>query len=267
MKKTAHLIKKFLEIPACNDIPAPLWCQVRDAPAETIYPQHEHAWGEFIYAYHGVLEVNVDSIHYLTPPPYGLWLPPHLKHSGLNRTKVTHCTVYIHESLCQHMPKHAGILLSSALVPAIMEHLKNNVVAQTDPDEHLRLLYVLLDQLQHAQIVGSYLPTTSHPLLQPLLDHLKQNPSDHHSLAELAQLVNTSERTLARYSQSELGMSLHEWRQRLRVMQALPLLEQGHTVESIALDLGYASATAFINLFKRWMGLTPDQFRKTFSTG
>ncbi len=32
-----------------------------------------------------------------------------------------------------------------------------------------------------------------------------------------------------------------------------PLLEQGHTVESIALDLGYASATAFINLFKRWM--------------
>ncbi|MEK5794611.1 AraC family transcriptional regulator, partial [Acinetobacter nosocomialis] len=87
---------------------------------------------------------------------------------------------------------------------------------------------------------------------------LKQNPSDHRSLAELAQLVNTSERTLARYSQSELGMSLHEWRQRLRVMQALPLLEQGHTVESIALDLGYASATAFINLFKRWMGLTPD---------
>ncbi len=45
------------------------------------------------------------------------------------------------------------------------------------------------------------------------------------------------------------------------------LLEQGHTVESIALDLGYASATAFINLFKRWMGLTPDQFRKTFSAG
>jgi len=57
-------------------------------------------------------------------------------------------------------------------------------------------------------------------------------------------------------------MSLHEWRQRLKVMKALSLLNQGKTIESIALDLGYASSSAFIFMFKRWMNLTPDQFRK-----
>lgn len=55
-------------------------------------------------------------------------------------------------------------------------------------------------------------------------------------------------------------MSLHEWRQRLKVMKAMTMLNQGKTIESIAFDLGYASASAFIYMFKRWMGFTPDQF-------
>jgi AraC-like DNA-binding protein len=40
--------------------------------------------------------------------------------------------------------------------------------------------------------------------------------------------------------------------------------DRGKKVESIALDLGYANASAFINMFKRWMVYTPDQFRKLY---
>lgn len=46
-------------------------------------------------------------------------------------------------------------------------------------------------------------------------------------LQELAERINMTERTLARYSQKELGMSLHEWRQRLKVMKAMTMLNQG----------------------------------------
>jgi AraC-like DNA-binding protein len=84
-------------------------------------------------------------------------------------------------------------------------------------------------------------------------------------LQELAERINMTERTLARYSQKELGMSLHEWRQRLKVMKAMTMLNQGKTIESIAFDLGYASASAFIYMFKRWMGFTPDQFQNSIN--
>lgn len=47
-------------------------------------------------------------------------------------------------------------------------------------------------------------------------------------------------------------------------MKAMSLLNQGYTIESIALDLGYASSSAFIYMFKRWMNYTPDQFRKYY---
>lgn len=46
MKKSAQRVQDFQEIPAHNAIPDLLWFRVRNAPAETVYPQHAHAWGE-----------------------------------------------------------------------------------------------------------------------------------------------------------------------------------------------------------------------------
>lgn len=263
MKKSAQRVQDFQELPAYNEIPELLWLSIRDAPAATVYPQHTHAWGEFIYAFDGVLEVNIDQVHYLTPPPYGIWLPPHTQHSGVNRNDVTHCTLYVHESLCEKMPQRAGILLTAPLVPALLEHIQKYAFKDHDP-EYLRILHVLLDTLSHAEIIGSYLPSTEHPALAQILNHLHLHPADNSTLAELAAMINMTERTLARHCQKELGMSLHEWRQRLKVMKAMSLLNQGYTIESIALDLGYASSSAFIYMFKRWMNYTPDQFRKYY---
>jgi AraC-like DNA-binding protein len=40
------------------------------------------------------------------------------------------------------------------------------------------------------------------------------------------------------------------------------LLEDGETVENIAHDLGYSTASAFIAMFRRLMGVTPDDYRR-----
>lgn len=254
-------LSKFKQLKTNDEIVAPLWINFRNDPAQSIYPVHDHAWGEFVYSFNGVLEVNIANIDYITPPPYGIWLPPNLEHSGLNRTAVSHGTLYIHESLCEQLPKHAGIMLTTPLVSALLHQLRDYPQDINDP-AHLRLLNVLLDQLINAELIRTYLPHSNHLGLKQILDYLHQNPADHSSLDQLAQMSNMTERTLARYSQKELGMSIHEWRQRLKVMKAMSMLNEGKKVESIALDLGYANATAFINMFKRWMNLTPDQFRK-----
>ena len=253
----------FTQLMTNDEINAPLWISFRDDPEQSIYPEHGHAWGEFIYAFKGVMQVNIEQINYITPPPHGLWLPPHIQHSGLNRTSVSHGTLYIHESLCHHLPTRPGIMLSSPLVSAIFQHLRQHRLPDTHP-EHIRLLHVLHDQLQHAELIGNYLPDTNHAGLRQILDFLHQNPADQSTLEVLAQHINMTERTLSRHCQKELGMSLHEWRQRLKVTKAMSMLNQGKSVEHIAYDLGYANASAFINMFKRWMKLTPDQFRKLF---
>ena len=95
-----------------------------------------------------------------------------------------------------------------------------------------------------------------------LLRHLEAHPSDERPLAELAAAFHSTERTISRRCRRELGMGFAEWRQRLRVVKALPRLAAGDKVEAIALDLGYASASAFIAMFRRLTGQTPDEHRR-----
>jgi transcriptional regulator GlxA family with amidase domain len=153
-------------------------------------------------------------------------------------------------------------LTVSPLVRALLDHLRQLPAGAPNGPEDARLLQVLLDQLAHAPVTGSYLPNSEDPQLGAVLRLLEANPGDNRALPELAQAVHSTERTLMRRSQRDLGMSLAEWRQRLRVVRAMPLLEAGQTVETVALDLGYSSASAFITMFKRLMGSTPDEFRR-----
>ncbi|WP_281077370.1 helix-turn-helix domain-containing protein, partial [Variovorax paradoxus] len=79
-----------------------------------------------------------------------------------------------------------------------------------------------------------------------------------------AATVHMTERTLARQCQRELGMSFGDWRQRLRFLRAIDALEAGRTVQEIAFDLGYSTASAFIAMFQREAGTTPEQYRREF---
>ena len=145
---------------------------------------------------------------------------------------------------------------------AMLNHLQLNVPKPPYTQQYNKLLDVILDQLAIAPIAGSYLPDSNDPLLRRALIYLQENPANNCSLRELAEKIGTSERTLARKSQRDLAMPLSEWRQRLKVMCAITMLQTRMSVESIALELGYSSASAFIVMFKRLLNTTPDEYRK-----
>ena len=102
-------------------------------------------------------------------------------------------------------------------------------------------------------------------MLAPVLRALEQNPADSRPLAAWAKQVHSTERTLSRRCHRELGMSFSEWRQRLRFIQALSLLERPISIKEIALELGYSSPSAFITMFQSLAGVTPDRYRKRTS--
>jgi AraC-like DNA-binding protein len=208
------------------------------------------------------MEVKVADQHYLAPPHYGIWLPPDLEHVGLNRLEAHHCSLYVARPGCKVLPAAPCALTVNPLVRALLEHLRQLAPDELATMEGGRLMQVLLDQLAQAPRAGSYLPGSDDPALGAVLRMLQAHPGDNRSLPALAQAAHSTERTLMRRAQRDLGMSVAEWRQRLRVVKAMPLLEAGQTVETIALDLGYGSASAFISMFKRLVGTTPDEYRK-----
>lgn len=245
-----------------TELPTPFYFRTACVPEDSAYPKHTHPWGEFIYSFSGVMEVRIAGKHYLAPPQYGLWLPPNLEHQGLSRYESCHCSLYIFTPLLGLFPDTPCALKLTPLVHALLDHLRQTLVAPPYSDPEQRMLQVLVDQLSVADPLGSYLPSSQDPLLAPILELLDRHPGDNRPLADLARLVHSTERTLMRRAQRDLGMSLAEWKQRLRAVKATPKLEAGEKVESIALELGYSSASAFISMFRKLMGITPDEYRR-----
>lgn len=112
-----------------------------------------------------------------------------------------------------------------------MDEFAEQQIEQPETDAQWRLCEVLRDRLQLAQVQESYLPTSDDKFLAPVLHALEAHPGDNTTLAGWAARVFTTERTLARRCQQQLHMTFGEWRQRLRFLRAIVLLEQGKRAE------------------------------------
>lgn len=226
------------------------------------YPPHRHDWGQFVYSFSGVLEVGLEGRHYLAPPQYGIWIPPGLEHVASNRFEASYCSLYLATALCVDLPADACTLAINPLTRAILDTLRLGQLESPRSEQELRLFQVLVDQLAVSPSHDSYLPISDDPQLGKVLRAMQQLPGDTRSLAEWANSVHSTERTLSRRCHRDLGMSFSAWRQRLKVVQAIALLETGHAVQATALELGYSSSSAFIAMFQRLMGLTPEEYRR-----
>lgn len=250
-------MKKLIAPPYTTSLPAPAWFRVAVMPADATYPEHAHHWGEFVYSYSGIMEVQICGEHLTAPPHFGIWLPPEVKHVGLNRNTATHCSFYMMPEICSEMPTTPCVINISEFTISILDFLKNYPLTTPLSEEDMRLLLVLRDRLSVAPRLSTFLPYTNDPLLSRITAEIERCPAMETPIKNIAEKFGYTVRTLNRQSHQLLGMSLGEWRQRLRVVKAIDLLEQGEKVEVVAYTVGYSSASAFISMFHRITGRTP----------
>lgn len=241
--------------------PHPVSFRTESYAAGTAFPATRQNWGELNYAIFGVAEFDIEGVRYLSPPHYAIWLPPDTMHEAWNRHDVRYVTVYVARELCTDLPQTLQTLSISPLLKAILADFSARDIGQPVTPEDLRLAQVLVDQIRLAPRCESFLPLSADSLLGPVLVALQQAPGDRRSLAEWARKMKTTERTLSRRCHGELGMSFSEWRQRLKLVAALALLESDTPVRKVAQQLGYSSASAFIAMFRRLTGNSPTQMR------
>jgi AraC-like DNA-binding protein len=72
--------------------------------------------------------------------------------------------------------------------------------------------------------------------------------------------MHTSTRTLYRRFLKETGITFARWKQQARLLESIRRLAEGTAVTSVALDLGYESASAFSTMFRRSLGVPPREF-------
>ncbi len=254
-------MKHSLQVPFTETLPVSLFLRTTLMPDDAIFPSHIHSWGEFVYYHNGVVQVMVEQERYLVPPQYGIWLPPNMQHVGLNRREVFQSSLYVVGELCGTLPTKPQALMVSPFMRSVLDHARESTLDYKS-QRHLRLLTVFLDELADTPRAGTFLPASEDAVLGEILHYLESHPEDNRSVAELAHEAKITERTLARKCRQDLGMPLTEWRNRMRVVNAIAMIEEGKNVESIASEFGYSSASASIAMFKKLTGVTPASYRE-----
>ncbi len=114
-------------------------------------------------------------------------------------------------------------------------------------------------------IVHDQPPTPQGSVMEPVLRWMEDNAGRELTLDDIAEHAGMSTRTLMRRFREQTGTTPLQWLHRARVRQAQHLLETtGHSIERIALQVGFGSPTAFRDRFKRIAGVSPQVYRRTF---
>jgi transcriptional regulator GlxA family with amidase domain len=99
-----------------------------------------------------------------------------------------------------------------------------------------------------------------------LMDEVRARLHETHSLNSLAQEAGLSRRTLTRQFKALTGTSVQVWLLAERVQFAQRLLERGLlSIERVAEQAGFGSAESFRLQFRQSVGVSPSQWRKTFT--
>jgi transcriptional regulator GlxA family with amidase domain len=102
-------------------------------------------------------------------------------------------------------------------------------------------------------------------LVQKVQEYLESNYTEKVGVAELADRFAITRRTLERRFKAATGNSALEYLQRIRIEAAKRQLEGSQaTVNTAMYEVGYSDTKAFREVFKKYAGLSPAEYKKKF---
>jgi transcriptional regulator GlxA family with amidase domain len=155
---------------------------------------------------------------------------------------------------------------SAAGLDAALHLMRQQFGARTAANAARRMVVPPHRSGGQAQFIARQIPDCEAETLGPLLAWIIENLAEDLSVDELARRSHMSPRTFARRFRAETGTTPHTWVTGQRVQAAEELLElTDHSVDWIADEVGFGNAATLRHHFTRARGVSPQQYRRTFS--
>ncbi|MFT4117659.1 AraC family transcriptional regulator [Bradyrhizobium sp.] len=221
---------------------------------------HEHRKDELVLALRGLVRCEAGQGVWIVPPRCALWIPGNVPHSVSVAGDVEVYCLFVEPDALPMLPRQCCTLSISPLLEHLMMHVSRMPVLYDVDGADGRIAAVLLDQLALAPAEALSFPMPADVRLRRIASAMMSDPSDRATIDEWGRRMAVAPRTLTRILQRETGMSFGRWRQQLHILIALQRLDQGASVQTVALDLGYEGASAFVTMFRKALGKPPARY-------
>lgn len=231
-----------------------------DYPDGFVFGEHYHDRDQVIFACQGVMTVETPQGMWVLPASRALWIPSGTPHAVRMAGEVSLRTLYLRPKLARGLPRACTVVNISPLLKELILYTCQFKALNKRIQARRHLIGVILDLLRSSQTIPLQLPRPVDPRALKVADFLYSDPGSAVPTEEICARAGASKRTIERLFQQDTRLTLGRWRQQLRLMHSMPLLAQGMKINSVALEAGYSSPSAFILMFRSALGTTPGQY-------
>jgi AraC-like DNA-binding protein len=227
---------------------------------------HVHYRAQFVYAATGIVRVVTPLGLWMLTPGQALLIGSEIEHALHMVGQVSMRTLYIDpDVLAEDFADCRALDVEPLLRESILAMFNPALDDESGEATRGTLLVPLILRLLRmacARASDTRLPLPRHARLRRICERLIEQPANNDTLEAWADRIGASARTVARLFREETGLTFGQWREQLRLSEAMSSLAVGQPLARIAQHLGYADVRTFSVMFRRAFGSTPQQFRK-----
>lgn len=246
---------------------------------------HWHEDVEFIYILDGTMDYCINSETVTLRKDDGLFVNARQLHHGFSRehNECDFLCIILHPSLLcitKEIAEEFVTPIISRGQPAYIL-LKNSTDWQAEinallcemyfsPDEKAQKLKIqycfnkiwmlLYDNISAEREVTGH---NYHAIgtVRDILSYIDAHYTEKLSVAEIAASVHISESACFELFRRYIGQTPSQYMMRLRLEKSIELMQKDMTISEIAYAVGFSGASYFSEVFKRFYGMTPREFR------
>jgi AraC-like DNA-binding protein len=224
---------------------------------------HSHEHGQLVHALQGVVRILTSQGAWTISPRQALWVAPGVDHELHMIGHVSMRWLRIEADAAPWLWSECRHVRVNALLRELILGMLGDPPAYEPGSKAAMIVPLLMRQISEAEeIVHGKLPLPQDKRLRKVCEMLMREPATHDSMALLSGRVGTSVRTLGRLFKEETGLTFGQWRQQLRLSEAVCQLSLGQSVSGVARDMGYGTVNAFSAMFRRALGEPPQRYMR-----
>lgn len=249
-------------VDAYEDIPRDVVATGNDYAPHQVLPPHAHRRGQLLYAATGVVTAITAEGSWVVPPQRALWIPPGVTHEVHMDGQVSTRSAYVARAAAEAagLPPHCRVIGVSPLLHALLLEAVDLPPHYALDSRDGRVMALLVDEIRRMPALALNTPLPRERRLAALCRALLDAPTLDADIDAMAARAGMSRRHFTRLFREQTGMSFGAWRQQACLLAALTRLGRGEPVTQVALDLGYASPSAFTAAFRRVLGAPPSRY-------
>lgn len=263
------------------------------------YEQHSFMWHwhpeiELTWFMSGQMEYVVNDRRYIVSEGEGMFCNSNALHAGymIDGQDCDYISITFHpkfiygyeNSILQ--TKYVDFITSNEFWSSLM--LKPEIPWQNEIIEHIKEIYMLTLQSQTPELpdyefrvhlllceiwhklylyytqISQDVPRPQKHLqrLKEILSYIQEHSSEEITLEDIASHIGLCKSECCRFFKKYMRMTIFDYLLSVRIQNSIPLLMSGENITTIAGLVGFSSPAYYGQIFKRYMGMSPSQYKK-----